>query len=139
MRKDIFFTWFLYVVLISLLPLGINAILHFLADQSIFVQHNIFMGEVFFFTLMLSADTLKNTNNNKMAEKVKTVYNIAYFTLFVLIIFSAILFGLTVASDIFGNEGLPINKSRLYIFSIIMGISSFMVGLYVKIWDMMQI
>ena len=137
MRKYIMASWLIYVVLLSLLPLAINFVIYFFADKNVFIEYTILMGELFFFTLMMSADILKNISQNKMNEISKTLHIVILFIALLLIILSSMLFGLNITNSMGITSNLNVDK--LSLAAILFSVGSFFVGLFVQIWQITQI
>lgn len=126
--------WFLYVVLLSLLPLGIKAFLYFLDDKNIFFADNKALGgELFFFTLLISTDILKTLAFDKTFEQNEVMHHIIHWTSVALIVISSLLYGLLVADDIISKIKLSFNYTKLKYAAISMSGLGFVTGTAVQI------
>ena len=144
MNKDnIIINWLLYVVGLSLLPFFINLIICFFSDLNIYNEHVTFMGDLFFFTLILSADNLKTITSSNMNVKSKKAYNFLFFIFILLMIFSSMLYGFVAMENIqtvpTDTNTIPsgtidtLNVQKLKIVAIINSAASFISGLVVQI------
>lgn len=124
--------WIWSVVILSILPLVIDTVLYYLAEKNIFDDIVKFTSQLFFFTIMLSADSLKNISGNKAFDDSKTLNVIIFSSSIILIIFSSLLYGLVIST----NMGLHTNifsSARLKQSALFVSLASFSVDLTVQI------
>ncbi|MDE5859987.1 MAG: hypothetical protein K2H23_06330, partial [Oscillospiraceae bacterium] len=95
-KKSAIVVWIWSVVILSNLPLAIDTVLYYLAEKNIFDDIVKFTSQLFFFTIMLSADSLKNISGNKAFDDSKTLNIIIISSSVILIIFSSLLYGLVI-------------------------------------------
>jgi len=126
--------WIFYVVILSILPLAIDTTLYYLAEKNIFDDVVKFTSQLFFFTIMISADNLKNISRNKTFDNSKILYNIIFFPSTILIIFSSLLYGLII-SDSIGIQTNIFSSTRLKQTALLISIASFSVGLTFQIFQ----
>ena len=126
-------SWLLLVVLFSILPLVIKSVLYFWADKNIFDDSESFMGELFFFTLIISADNFKSLTFDKLYETSKTLHILIFVASFLIATFAAILYGIVVINDILNIINIPFNPTKLRTTAIVVSIIGLVIGITIQI------
>lgn len=122
--------WFIFGIFFALMPLIIYIVLHYLSEISIELKDCI--PELLFFTIMICATCLWDVNDMKRKIKSDIVFNLFFASLIILLIFSAILYGGVQLQNMQNNiEFMSLQK--VYFFSIIMAISSGILGTIIQI------
>lgn len=122
--------WFLFGILFALMPLIIYIVLHYMCEIAIEIRDCI--SELLFFTIMICATCLWDVNDMKKKIKSDIVFNLFFASLIILLIFSAILYG-GIQLQNMKNDIKIMSIQRTYTFSMIMTISSGILGTIIQI------
>ena len=128
--------WFIYVVIFSILPFAINFFIYFSASKKLYDNTSAFTGDLFFFTLMIGADNLKNVSISKMASKSKLLHTICFGISILTVIFASLLYGIVIVNNITDKINIDeiFNSSRFKQIAIFSSVGCLIIGLTIQIW-----
>ncbi len=128
-----FLSWIIYVVFLSILPLILKILLYFLAGKSISLENISFMGDLFFFAVVVSADNFKTLTFNKFFSEKKALHNVLFFSSSLLGIFASMLYCLVILNDINSIIEKDFNLTLLKYSALIVSAAVFAIGITVQI------
>ena len=123
--------WLLFTCFLAMMPMMIFFLFRACFKQN-FPYTNKVIIELLYFGLTLSIMTIKDLVSLDLWKKQKTVYIIVLFSSLMILILTAIFFGIMTANDMNLLDTTDANQSVLFLITISMAIMSFIVGACVQ-------
>ena len=123
--------WLLFTCFLAMMPMMIFFLFRACFKQN-FPYTNKVIIELLYFGLTLSIMTIKDLVSLDLWKKQKTVYIIVLFSSLMILILTAIFFGIMTANDMNLLDTTDANQSVLFMITISMAIMSFIVGACVQ-------
>lgn len=127
--------WVLFTCVFSLIPLIIYILFKYLFDVNISLIDKL-ATDFFYFGLTLSVVTIREMFSHKLWKKEKCIYLMALFIILLILILSTTFFGAMTMSEM-NLVNSQLKKNYLLNAAIILGISSFLTGSFIQIWEEM--
>lgn len=127
--------WIGFTCIFALMPLFIYVLLNMLFGINISLDEKL-ITDFFYFGLTLSVVIIREMFSFQLWKKEKNIYLMVLFIILIVLILSAVFFGAMTLCEMDVLK-VKIDNKHLLVASLILGISSFITGCFVQIWEEM--